>query len=878
MLSISNVGGGSEAAGYYERADDYYTKGQSPSKWMGQTAEYLGLKAQVEIADFKKLLDGFLPQGHSIKVSPDGRRGGTDLTFSAPKSISLQALVGGDHRLIEAHERAVEKALEYAETLVSFRQTHEGETKKFRSGNFAAATFRHELSRACDPQLHTHCVILNLTRRPDGNWRAMDNELLYRQKMLMGALYRTELAREVQMLGYQVRVPHSDGRFELAHISDSQLEAFSQRSQAIEKALAANGKTRETASPQEKQIIAIATRQKKTDVDRKTLAEYWKEKSWQAEIQYKLSLNENINNLSNFNEVLLTINFALDHGLERQSVVTEAAILREALQQGVGKIVRADIEKEVARRVKEGLLIQSGDRFTTPKAMELEKRTLSVERKGRGKSLALLSPDEAVQGLAGKGLNEGQFQAATLLLTTPNQVVGVQGFAGTGKTFMLSSARELGEAKGYKFIGLAPSTGAARELAKSGIQSGTIAMFEAAKDKGLNAQTVLIVDEAGMVSSKQMEMILRLARRAQAKVLLVGDTQQLKAVEAGNPFAQLQAHGMATAGMGEIQRQRNPELKMAVELAARGSVRESVATIRNSVVELKDSGARHEQIAKDYSELPEEDRKGTIIVSGTNRARRAINQRVRENLGLSGKGHKVTILEKKDLTRPQRKDLRNYWPGDVIESEKAYRSLGLKKGETAQIKAIRRSYLVLEKADGSTINWNPKNNSKVSIYQTRISEFASGDIVRITKNDSTLGLANGDRGKIIEMDSRKVLRFQREDGKTFHLDPKHPLHMDHGYCSTVHAAQGKTCERVLVDTDTRSLTTAKDHYYVAISRARSEVKIYTNDAEQLPDALSRENVKEIALDIKGRSPAPSPSQKPPLHAPPERQQGLEHSK
>lgn len=878
MLSISNVGGSSEAAGYYEKADDYYTQGQSPSVWQGQAAKALGLEDEVKIEDFKDLLDGALPNGDRIKVVSTGRRGGTDLTFSAPKSVSMQALIGGDYRLIEAHDRAVTKALKYAETLISYRLMKDGEVRKITSGNLAAATFRHELSRACDPQLHTHCVVLNLTQRQDGKWRAIDNEQLYRQSMLMGALYRSELAREVQRLGYKVRVPHPDGRFELAHISDYQLETFSQRSQAIEKALETIGKSRQDASIYEKQIIAIATRQKKTEMDRKTLAEYWKEKSWQAEIKYNLSLNENINNPSNFNEIFLTINFALDHGLERQSVVTEASILREALQQGVGKIVRADIEKEVARRVKEGLLIQSGDRFTTPKAMELEKRTLSVERKGRGKSPALLSPDEAVQGLAGKGLNEGQFQAATLLLTTPNQVVGVQGFAGTGKTFMLSSARELGEAKGYKFIGLAPSTGAARELAKSGIQSGTIAMFEAAKDKGLNAQTVLIVDEAGMVSSKQMEMILRLARRAQAKVLLVGDTQQLKAVEAGNPFAQLQAHGMATAGMGKIQRQRNPELKKAVELAARGSVRESVANIRNSVVELKDSGARHEQIAKDYSVLPEEDRKGTLIVSGTNRARRAINQKVRETLGLSGKGHKVTILEKKDLTRPQRKDLRNYRPGDVIESEKAYRSLGLKKGEIAQIKAIKHSYLVLEKADGSTSNWNPKNNSKVSVYQTRISEFATGDIVRITKNDPTLGLANGDRGKIIEMDSRKVLRFQREDGKTFHLDPKHPLHMDHGYCSTVHAAQGKTCERVLVDSDTRSLTTAKDNYYVALSRARSEVKIYTNDAEQLPEALSRENVKEIALEIKGRSQAPSPRLKPPFHAPPEQQQGLEHSK
>jgi len=691
MLSIGNVGGSSEAAGYYEKADDYYTKGQSPSEWKGKAAEILNLSGEVEIEDFKKLLDGILPNGEKIKVVSTGRRGGTDLTFSAPKSISMQALIGGDHQLIAAHDRAVAKALQHAEMLVSYRLMKGGETQKIPSGNLAAATFRHELSRACDPQLHTHCVVLNLTRRQDGVWRAIDNEQLYRQSMLMGALYRAELAREVQKLGYEVRVTHPDGRFELAHISDSQLEAFSQRSQAIEKFLEGSGKTRETTSPREKQIIAIATRPKKTNVDRHNLFEYWKEKSRNAEIQYKPPLKIDPHKSSIFNDIYRTINFALAHGLERQSVITEAQIMREGLQQGVGIIVQSDLSKELVRRVKEGLLIQSGDRFTTPKAIELEKKILAMEHQGRGKLPALLAPEGLQACLLNRGLNDGQRKAATLILSTRNQIVGVQGLAGTGKTFMLESVRELGEGAGYKFLGLAPSTGAARELAMSGITSGTIAKFEASKTKDLDKKTVLVVDEAGMVSSKQMESILLLATQYQSKVFLVGDTQQLKAVEAGNPFAQLQVNGMVTAGMGEIQRQRNPELRKAVELASEGSVRESVALLQNSVVEVKDSEKRLSQIAKDYVSLSEEDRMTTLIVSGTNKARREINQQVRENLGLAGKGIEVSILEKKDLTKPQIKDLRNYNRGDIIESEKNYRSLGLKKGEIGSINAVKRS-------------------------------------------------------------------------------------------------------------------------------------------------------------------------------------------
>src|SRR5438552_19061935 len=133
----------------------------------------------------------------------------------------------------------------------------EGDTNQVLSKNLVAATFRHELSRACDPQLHTHCVVLNMTQREDKKWRAMDNEPFYRQKMLMGAFYRAELAREVQNLGYEIRRTHSDGRFELEPILDLQLEEFSQRSKAIEETLKENGKTRETASPQEIQILTI---------------------------------------------------------------------------------------------------------------------------------------------------------------------------------------------------------------------------------------------------------------------------------------------------------------------------------------------------------------------------------------------------------------------------------------------------------------------------------------------------------------------------------------------------------------------------------------------------------------------------------------------
>jgi ATP-dependent exoDNAse (exonuclease V) alpha subunit len=381
------------------------------------------------------------------------------------------------------------------------------------------------------------------------------------------------------------------------------------------------------------------------------------------------------------------------------------------------------------------------------------------------------------------------------------------------------------------------------------MQSQTIALFQTVQDKQLSSKTILVVDEAGMVSSKQMEFLLKTAEKNFSKVLLIGDTQQLKSVEAGRPFAQLQAHGMVTAGMSEIQRQKNQKLKRAVELAAKGEVKQSIALLQKSILEINHPEDRYSEMAKDYVSLPQNERDQTLIVSGTNEARKAINQKVREGLNLLGKGYEIETLERKNLTKAQIKQISSYRMGDVIQTERNYSSLGLKKRDLCKIHNIRNSYIVLQKPDGSFTKWKPHQKNKVSVHHLQKKEVTSGELIRITQNDRQKGLTNGDRVKIIGVDKNKTVHLQREDGKTFKLDGTKPLHFDYGYCSTVHSAQGRTCERILIEADTKSLTSAKDNYYVAISRARHEVKIYTNDREKLPEAMSRENVKETALEI-----------------------------
>ncbi len=861
MLTLQNVGSSQDAGHYYEKADDYYTQDKSPSRWEGEGAKALGLSGEVNIEDFKPLVDGILPNGETIKMGAEGRRGGTDLTFSAPKSLSMQAFIGNDLRLIDAHDQAVARTLKYAENLVMYRQMKQGETQSISSNNFVVATFRHELSRACDPQLHTHSVVLNMTQREDGKWRAIDNKLFYRQKMLMGAFYRAELAREVQKLGYEVRITRFDGLFELAHFTEQQLDQFSQRSNVIEEALAKNGKTRETATAQEKQIIAIATRQKKTEVDRKLLKEYWQEKSLESKIDYSLPTKKAIqgsnlylNSRLNLSAVE-AVEFAVNHSMERQSVVSGSQIEKLSLQAAVGKATYKEIKEEIERRIKEGLFIQSVQknenqefRYTTPEAIQREKTILSIERRGRGKTLAPLLQQEAQSFLEKKELNEGQRQAIELILTSSNRIIGVQGLAGTRKTSMLPIAREIAEKQNYKMIGVAPSAAAALELSKTGIKSQTIASFQSTKEKNLDSKTILVIDEAGMVSTKQMESLLKTAERYGSRVVLMGDTQQLKAVEAGRPFAQLQANDMAAAGMSEIQRQKNPELKKAVELAAIGQISQSVALMDKQILEITEDKDRYARIAKDYTTLSQEEREGTLLVSGTNEARKTINENVRENLGLNGKGKNIQVLVQKDFTLAQIKQTRSYSVGDFIKPGRNYDALGMKKEQLYQVEQIQETKIILKNLDGLHVEWDPRKRAKVGVYTIEKREMATGDLVRITQNDREKGLVNGDRAKVLEI-NEKIIKIQREDKTIFELKTENALHIEHGYCSTVHSAQGKTCERVFIDGDTRSLTSAQDTYYVAISRARQEARIYTNDKEKLPKAMGRENVKEVALEL-----------------------------
>ena len=872
MLSLSNVESGAAATAYYEAADDYYSGDRSPSAWWGRGAEALGLAGAVEPEVFARLLDGRLPTGEQLHHAAAGRRGGTDATFSAPKSISLQALVGGDLRLIEAHQKAVDRALAYAETLAACRVTEAGQTVTASTGNLVVARFEHDLSRACDPQLHTHCVLVNATRRADGQWRALNNEAIYRHKMFVGALYRAELAREVQRLGYEVRLTHLDGRFELAHIDDRQIRAFSQRSAAIEEHLQKSGQDREEASAWDKKLAAVVTREKKTAVDRQVLRQEWEALSREHGVSYavpempvrasteRVGIVDGVgvgldgDNIDRIKDAIVTD--AVAHLSERQSVFGRVELMRQALERGVGTVTFDELQAMLERAEQTGVLIRSGERYTTPAAQQREVDILALEMQGRERLEPIHRGDKALLTEHLAALTQEQQSAALGVLLGRHQVLGIQGRAGVGKTTLLAQVTAMAEAAGYEVRGLAPSASAARELASTGMSTQTIAAFAALEQDGLTPETLLVLDEAGMASSRQMHQILKAVAKAGCRVVLVGDTAQLAAVEAGKPFAQLQANGMATALVGQIQRQQNLQLKQAVELAVSGQVALAVELLDKEITQIVSAAERHQRIAADYVALSPDERAQTRVIAGTRRARSEINRAIRERLGLASQAA-FTLLTRKDLTEVARRSTLSYQVGDVVQAEIDYPSLGLKRGEFAHVVARPDHRVLLERGDGVRVAWQPAVAMRLGVFVPEVQPLAVGELVRVTANDRARGLVNGELGKIVGLDadgapavsSATGVCLQLADGRQVWLDGTRPLLLDHGYCSTVYAAQGQTCERVLIDADANSLTASRSSFYVAISRARQTARIYTDDREMLPVAMSRELEKESALEL-----------------------------
>ena len=655
VVSIGAIVSAAQGVSYFER-DGYYARGDpghlEASAWAGKGAEELGLSGPVDPATFKDVLEGTVPDGSGQRLGrrqKDGsvsHRPGRDLTFSAPKSVSLVAMLGDEAAVTAAHDAAVKRTLAWLEeTTVQTRMRDPGTGQLVHAGGqkMVAATFRHDTSRNLDPQLHSHAVVANMVQGDDGKWRTMSNELLYRRKMLTGMVYRSELARGLEELGYRVEKTHADGRFEVAGVSRAVIEAFSTRRTEIEAAMHERGLGDPGSNPHLAARAALMTRAQKRDVDKEVLRESWRKQAgvlsfaaekvsetareWrakEADASERIAEAGGERHATGDREAgkagagkmprdpdasLQAVSWATAHLSEREAVFARTDLLAAAMAWKPGAVSVEDAGTAIDTLQKDGRLhaapgFLGGDGMTTDTALADERETIGLMRHGRDKGEVLMRSRKVRQLLHKGPLTDGQKEAVTLILSSKDRVVGVQGYAGTGKTTMLNRARALSEKNGYRLHGLAPSASAVKTLsAEAGMESETLQRFLArnagiaegrlsrtgARDmRNAFSKTVLVVDEGSLASTVQARDLLRIAKTLHIpRVVLVGDEKQLDAVDAGKPFAQLQRAGMQTAVMDEILRQRDPALKEAVEASLAGDVRGAFEKLGSSVAEVK---------------------------------------------------------------------------------------------------------------------------------------------------------------------------------------------------------------------------------------------------------------------------------------------------
>jgi conjugative relaxase-like TrwC/TraI family protein len=814
MLSLTNIST-AQASTYYQK-DDYYTR--SGGTWQGSLTAMKGFTPEITKIDFDSLV-----KKHELfeyKGSDREKRAGYDLCFSVPKSVSL-AMCNESMKdtIIDAHRQAVATTLEMIEAnCIYARVTDKGQTVKEKTGNMICGKFDHFVSRNQDPQLHTHCVVFNETLCADGQYRAIDNKMLYLDKMLYGQIYRNELARNLLVKGYEIEVSNQEqGFFELAGIAREQIEAFSSRRLEIVAELEKRG----LSSAKDAERATLLTRQAKEERDLDKLFESWRESIARENIQIEKPVIQADHQLLGELALLQTEKQIANTTFAFQKKEFIMTALRNGLEHGVTvKEAEQYFESQRGHEIFYLGRHKGREYYCTKTGYEIEQGIISNVSTGK----------DQVRGIAVERINahlaefkrnrielfEGQRNAVRKICSTGDRFSAVRGLAGTGKTHMLNVARQILEAEGFTVKGVCFTGKAAEELAKGAkIESRTIhshlnslekeaghwraeapgAEREVKNDwdlQGLQASVqkeVWVVDEASLVDNQTLKQLMDAAILQDAKVVLIGDVWQMQPVGAGSAFANLIRNDQIRyAVMDEIVRQKNRNLLFAVRESVAGSLEESLAMLKRTTRQIKDREKRLDRIAHDFTCQSTKDRQGSVIVTATNRDRHELNQKVR-----------TLLKDRKQL--PEGMEFRV-------------------KSPTGRV---------------------------------NLREFSPGDKLMFLQNDPGLGVQNGQTGYIVGIQDQNIT-VQSGD-KTIKVNTAEYASLDYGYVLTSHKAQGITEDRAFIHIDTnQKQLNSRNSFYVDISRARFKAFIYTNDKKKLRDAISEFQTKLSSRDFSFQGP------------------------
>jgi hypothetical protein len=686
-------------------------------------------------------------------------------------------------------------------------------------------------------------------------------------------VYRSELAMRLQDIGYEIeRGKH--GQPEIKGYSQEYLEASSPRRVQIKEHLQEIGREGAGAA----QVAAHRTRDSKELHTPEEVLQQHRELA----AQFGHQADHVVAKAKELQQVLQpektvqqSVTYSRNHVFERSAVQDERAILQAAIDRSMGQASHSQVRNEFEQRVARGEFREiartdgrAAPLYTTSEMLKMEREIVGHMQRGNQRGYddpMLVSPQLRIWTEdRHPELNRDQRKAVDEIFISREKIVGLDGVAGAGKTTTLSVVREGVEAEGYKVEGLAPTSRAAHKLAEAGMETSTLQLHLA---KGAQPDTgekrLYVLDESSLASTRQMhEFIERLHRND--RVLLVGDSRQHEAVEAGRPFAQLQEAGMRTATLNDIVRQRDPELKQVVEQLARGQVGAAVESLdqQGRVHQVKGHDERIAAIAREYAKSLG----GTLVVSPDNRSRSEINQRIHSELQSRGLVNKQeysvrTLVPRQDLTGADRSWAQQYRVDDILRYSRSSKETGIKKDEYTRVVSVdvKQNTLTVVRANGEQTTYDPRRQVGVSVYREQERAFSMGDRIQFTAPSHELKIANRELGTVEGIAKDGTMRLKLDNERSVDLNPQRHPHLDHGYAVTSYSSQGQTAERVLVHVDTE--LGAKDLLnsrmaYVSISRGQWDAQIFTDSLEKLPKALGHDVSHKSAYQPEQTVPAP----------------------
>ncbi len=882
MVTGKAMTGGETYARNHLSNNDYYSVGETiTGQWMGRGAELLGLQGDVTMEQFEAIRLGcdpssgeFLRQRQSAdrygEVTRNGEtsieKTGTarnlyDFTISAPKDISIQAM--HDPRLVEAHKIAVTETATEMEWLAAVRVRKGGMNENRVTSNLVIARYDHDTSRELDPQLHTHLVAANLTYDGlEGKWFALAASEIFEQRAYLTEFYRNVLARETLKRGYQIEDHFKSGEdngFGITGVTEELREKFSRRSEQRDAAIAdfieKNGRrpsNREVAllvrDSRPEKLTEITT----ADVKAGQLARLTPE---------ELELGKNLLQTASEGGSVLAVapaapslSYAIEHTFERLSVAKTHELKTEALKHGRGRLDAAELGGELAAKVASGEMLTARGEVATQAALDRELRMKAAINDGIAKYGPLGRGHAFV---ASDTLRAEQKEAVLKALANRDFAFNINGAAGVGKTYTLKELdRGLREAR-VSMTAVAPSARAVQVLQKDGLPHAmTTARLLA--DPSQRAQLragVLLVDEAGMVSSKDMSELIKLAKEQDARIVFSGDSFQIKAVEAGDALRILERESdLQTVSIRDIIRQQDAEYKAAMETIrlkpAEGYEKlEKMGVIREvdwRLVGRETACAWREAAAILNSEGEE---RSVLVVTRTHDQIASITHAIRADRKAHGEIGEGLDFEKHralDWTEAQKKQMKRYQPGQVLTFHRSVK--GVAKNESLEVISASRDGVRARRGNGEQITITGKQSKAYGVFERETIDISAGDRLLLQANWKEKG-RNGFRatnGELVTVASIEGGAIRLKDGRQL---PAAYKQFTSGYAVTAHVGQGDTADFVVAAPDGMR----QDVAYVTFTRGKEGITVITSDAQTLRETLGVSGDRQSATELARRA-------------------------